>query len=377
MKKSNSVLKIISNTLSKIIKTLSELSPFTIDRKKRCGVARHQSFSVESPSCLNPDSGFPKAYARYLTSTLAVFILFISACNKEMVSDTDPESPEPPAPTPEVTEPVPPDGILETMTWNIEWYGSTSNGPPDEDLQANNVISVLDSLKADLYAFQEISTQDDLDEITGRMMGYEGFVADYIPYDQRTAFVYNTQTIDLLSSGPIEEFQDSFDWAERFPLHLRFNYRRSANDPDPLEIYAIVIHAKAFPDQESYQRRKRAAQSLYDYLSRMKPDAHIVFLGDYNDDVDVSIYDESETPYQPFVEDTDEFFVITESLSESGQSSTVTRDDMIDHITVSNEMQSLYIPESVLALEPASFVDNYGTTTSDHYPIMAKFDIGQ
>ncbi len=315
-----------------------------------------------------------KTIANYLIFTLAGFFLFLSACNKEMVSDTDPEPP----PTPDIIEEVPADGILETVTWNIEWYGSLTDGPSNEDLQTDNIITVLDSLKADLYAFQEISTQNDLNRLTKRMTTYEGFVADYIPYDQRTAFVYNTQTIDSISSGSVSEFQDENDWAERLPLYFKFNYKRNDSDTQPLEIYALVIHAKAFDDRESYQRRKRAAQSLYDYLSRMKPDAHIVFLGDYNDDVDVSIYDKSESPYRPFVEDTDNFSVITKSLSESGQPSTVRRDETIDHITVSNEMEAYYIPGSEGRLVPDdNFISNYGETTSDHYPIIAKFDVAQ
>lgn len=305
----------------------------------------------------------------YSLTAFAGILLVLSSCKSTNVSGPDPTS--------DKIEPVPADGILETVTWNIEWYGSESDGPSDEKLQTDNVIIVLDSLKADLYAFQEISTQDDLDQLTGRMMGYEGFVADYISYDQRTAFVYNTQTIDSVSSGRVTEFQDENDWAGRLPLYFKFNYKRNESSTEPLEIYAIVIHAKAFDDQESYQRRKRAAQSLYNYLNRMKPDARIVFLGDYNDDVDVSIYDESESPYRPFVEDADDFLVITKSLSESGQPSTVDRDQTIDHITVSNEMQPMYIQNSVRAFEPTSFIEQYGETTSDHYPVIARFDLSR
>ncbi|MDZ7681954.1 MAG: hypothetical protein U5J63_09665 [Fodinibius sp.] len=55
-------------------------------------------------------------------------------------------------------------------------------------------------------------------------------------------------------------------------------------------------------------------------------------LGDYNDDVDQSIYYESgegdsrnhaETPYQLFVDNSDYFDVITKELSDSGQSASV------------------------------------------------------
>ncbi|MGD8747850.1 MAG: hypothetical protein PVI44_05235 [Balneolaceae bacterium] len=285
------------------------------------------------------------------------------------------------------SEPVQADATLETVTWNIEWYGDNDHGPDNEVQQTKNILQVTDSLKADLYAFEEVYNQETLDTLTRYMQGYHGFVADYIPYNQRMAFVFNTNTIDSLSSGPIQKvgtlYQKnwSYDWASgRLPMYFKFNYTYG-NITIPF--YTVVIHGKANTgdnEQErsdAYQRRKEAAKGLYNYLINNEPEANIIILGDYNDDVDVTIYDNtSESPYQPFVADSDSFRVVTQVLTEAGKSSTVQYPNIIDHITMSDELFPLYVDGSAAVFKVSdSFIPSYGNTTSDHFPVWAKFDI--
>lgn len=293
--------------------------------------------------------------------------------------------PDPPPDEPDTTEtnepytditldPVAPDGQLEAVTWNLEWYGVRGNGPENELQQTENILQVIDSLRADLYAFQEVDDNQDLNRFVNAMSGYSGFVAEFIDYDQRTAFAYNTATIDSISAGAITEGQDDYAWAGgRYPFYFEFEYTYQNTTTT---IYAVVIHAKAFDDESSYDRRKQAAQDLYTYLTDQKPDANIIFLGDYNDDVDQSIYNGEETPYQPFVANSDQFRVITKALSERGISSTVYYEDMIDHITISNELYDELINDSQQVYQQAEdFIPNYGATTSDHYPVWARFNL--
>lgn len=288
------------------------------------------------------------------------------------------------------TESVAPDGTLETVTWNIEWYGAENQGPEDDFQQAKNVLQVVDSLNADLYTFQEISNQQALDDLTEYMTGYEGFVADYISYNQKMAFVYNTNTIDSLRAGPILEVGDPYQeewkyyWANgREPFYFEFQFTTA--DGSKSTYYAISIHAKANTNdyRESYQRRQKAAEGLYHYLQEEKPDANIILLGDYNDDVDQSIYYEEqddekiyqETPYDEFVNDSQNFEVITKTLSDNGVSASINYEDIIDHITMSNELFDNYIEGSAKVYKAAqSYVSDYEETTSDHLPVWVQFD---
>jgi endonuclease/exonuclease/phosphatase family metal-dependent hydrolase len=302
---------------------------------------------------------------------LLIPILFLCSCGTEY----NPEESEN-----EVAknESVPADETLETVTWNLEWFGrsdvdsETDIGLSDEMQEIANILKVADSLKADLYAFQEIYDEERLKDLINNMSEYKGFVGNHIDYNQKTAFVYNTNTIDSLRAGPITHGQDEHAWAGRLPLYFNFDFTYQNTTR---EFYAIVIHAKAFADQESYHRRMNAAEDLYRYLMEQRPNSNIILLGDYNDDVDVSIYEGTETPYHQFV-DNENFKVVTGVLSEANHSSTVGYPDMIDHIAMSNELFTSYVDESAEVFTVTEdFVPDYEETTSDHYPVWAKFDV--
>ena len=51
----------------------------------------------------------------------------------------------------------------------------------------------------------------------------------------------------------------------------------------------IVLHAKAMSDMDSWQRRVDASRALKTYLDGTWPSAKVLVIGDFNDDVDVSI----------------------------------------------------------------------------------------
>lgn len=318
---------------------------------------------------------------------LTALLLFLSSCGTsyQPERDTGEEQQE----QIEQNDSVPTDGVLETVTWNLEWYGSGFSGPSNQELQTQNIVKVIDSLDADLFAFQEVANQGALDNIVQFMDGYSGFTASHVPRDQDMAFVYNTNAIDSLEAGPINdvrpEYQNdwSYYWASgRTPLFFRFNY---TYENTTREFYAVVIHGKANTSNyaESYERRQKAAEGLYYYLKDNKSDANIILMGDYNDDVDQSIYyvEENndrvyqETPYDKFVKDIDNFEVITKVLSDAGESASINYEDIIDHITISDELFDEHVQNSTAIHDPRSYIEDYGNTTSDHLPVWAKFDI--
>lgn len=307
--------------------------------------------------------------------------LLTAACLGDDVSGSEENEEEPP---PIQHEAVSPDGILETVTWNLEWFGGTgeNQGPEDIELQRDNAIEVMDSLQADLYAFQEILDKDRLSDLTARIEDYDGFVAEYMTFFQKTAFVYNTQVIDSVDSGRITEGQSEDDWAGRYPMFFEFDY---SYQDITIPVYAVVIHGKANTGanqeerEDAYKRRKRAAASLYEFLQSEKPDTHVIILGDYNDDLDESIYDgESPSPYKDFVENEQHYFAVTKSITEKEQSSYIAGDynDLIDHIIVSDEVEPYYVEDSEeIYFEALDFIEAYEATTSDHLPVWSKFDI--
>lgn len=309
-------------------------------------------------------------------------VLFFYSCG---TPGYEPGEEDPPGGEIPQTEPVIPDGILETVTWNIEWYGANDNFR-----QTKNAVRVMDSLDADLFALQEIHSREALATLLEPLTGYHGFTAGHVSKGQKMAFVYNTHTIDSLEAGAItdvrEEYQQKWEhsWANgRTPLYFRFNYTFKETT---IEYYAVVVHGKANTADhgESYKRRQRAAEGLFYYLMDEKPNANIILLGDYNDDVDESLYyhepgNFSETPYDEFVEHPRHFDVITHALSLKKESSSLNymeEGNLIDHITVSDELFPFYMDESAAVYDaPLKYITNFESTTSDHLPVWAKFDM--
>lgn len=324
----------------------------------------------------------------YLSRSIIFFvlpvILFINACGTSSPQPGNEENPPEEIPS---TEAVPPDGILEAVTWNIERYGSNESFE-----QTQNAVWVLDTLDADLYALQEIHSQEALDNLLDPLTGYKGFTAEHVNRGQQMAFIYNTNTIDSLEAGPISNVRDEYQqdweyaWANgREPLYFRFNY--ISDEEQTTEFFAVVIHAKANTSnyRESYERRQQAAEGLYYHLMDEQPNANIILLGDYNDDVDESIfyYDDpdnfAETPYDEFMENSQNFEVVTHILSKAGESSYLGEEggkDLIDHIMMSDELFQLYIDGSADVYDaPLNYIPDFEESTSDHLPVWVKFEM--
>jgi len=261
------------------------------------------------------------------------------------------------------------DNTFEVVTWNIEWFGSASNGPDDEAQQLQNVKTVIDSVDADLYAFQEIASIDQFNQLLAELPEYGGFMSSYPSQVQETAFLFKRSTIDSLDSGVIEDSFTTSNWAGgRFPL--MFNFRATINGQER-EIFAFTIHAKAFDDQSSYNQRFNASIEFKDYLDQAQPNSNVIFLGDYNDTVTGSITSGNESPYKNFVDDS-EYTVVTQNLEDGGFSSQASG-SFIDHITFTSELADEYFVETE-RVENTSYIGSYLSTTSDHFPVWVRFD---
>ena len=138
-----------------------------------------------------------------------------------------------------------------------------------------------------------------------------------------------------------------------------------------------MIHAKAntSPTATSYARRQAGATELHDTLKAYFPTDNIIILGDFNDDLDQSITSGfTTTSYSSFTTDNANFFSPTLALSLAGKKSTVSFNDVIDHVMLSNEMQPFYMPATANILtDVASLIPNYGKTTTDHYPVFTRY----
>ncbi len=159
--------------------------------------------------------------------------------------------------------------------------------------------------------------------------------------------------------------------ASRPPLEVKLKHKQS-----DIDFYVIVIHNKAFGDQESYNSRKSISESLKSYIDTNLKKDFVILLGDYNDLLKGSITDGNITPYNNFVTDTANYNLPTLKYNLSGthiEHSLPGWSNTIDHIILTNEFTSNMIKAgsvNILEQEANAIYNNYGSTVSDHYPVM-------
>lgn len=283
---------------------------------------------------------------------------------------------------------------FKVVNWNIEWFGG-SLGPTDNNLQQANVLRAMQQMNADVYALGEIVNVTNLQAVVNAMPGYAFILADFCSAstnatgcrsDQKLAFVYKTSTVTRLNHRGVMRVggsaNASYNWSNgRFPFLMEADVLSNGLTN---RVQFIALHAKANTADfiTSYNRRKAGATELRDSLVLRNPTGNWIVLGDYNDDLDRTITSQvapdTTSSYISFLNEPS-FVNVTLPLSLAKQRSTVSFPDVIDHVTISNEMNRFYIANSarILRTEMESLIPSYGTTTSDHYPVMTEYLFSQ
>ncbi|MFT3825272.1 MAG: lamin tail domain-containing protein [Chitinophagaceae bacterium] len=301
---------------------------------------------------------------------------------------------------------IDPAKTLEVVNWNMEWFGSSDPtlGPSNKAQQKLNARTILPALGADLYALVEVVDTSALGDIVRNYMpGYEYRICNYgshaNPYEsghaqmgdiQKEAFVYkssvfsNVDTATILAQGGVNKAADLGtvnynNWSSgRYPFMMTADVTLNGVVQ---KIRFIAVHAKAntSPTLTAYNRRKAGADSLYRFIFDSLPAGEkVVILGDFNDDLDVTITDgitPNTTSYSAFTNDPTNFYSPTlNALSLTGKKSTVSYNDVIDHVMVTTPMKAFYMNNSTVVLnDVTSLVTNYASTMSDHYPIFTRY----
>jgi len=122
--------------------------------------------------------------------------------------------------------------------------------------------------------------------------------------------------------------------------------------------------------------RKYDVEVLKDSLDTYFADANVAILGDYNDDVDETVADVSTSvsTYEEYVNDAEDYTVLTAVLSEAGYRSYAFNNDVIDHVTVTNELTGNYI-EGSARVHYEYYDSEYTTTASDHFPVSVRLQL--
>jgi hypothetical protein len=302
---------------------------------------------------------------------------------------------------------------FDIVTYNLEFFGTdvkdtggTEFGPTNDALQIDNVATVMNTLNADVYAVQEVSDDAALDmliqkiSINGKTFdkvispvwsrSFQAPDPNFPP--QKLVVLYNTQTTAVKKSRVMfkklyDEVRAGTKTLPNYPSTSESFYS-SGRLPQMVEIETningvkkdltiINLHARANSgsDIARYNMRKYDVELLKDSLDVNYPDANLIILGDYNDDVDESVIAGNPSSYQKMVEDTARYNPLTLEISKAGAFSYLSSGGFLDHIIISNELTTDYVANSTTVYDPRLDVTNYVNTTSDHGPVIARFEL--
>ena len=107
------------------------------------------------------------------------------------------------------------------------------------------------------------------------------------------------------------------------------------------------------------------------YLDGTRASDAVMVIGDWNDDVDVSIATPNATPYANFVADGAHVRFATRELSDAHRGTTVSASSTIDHQLYNAALFPAYVVGSAAVVVQA--IDRYAATTTDHYPVLTRY----
>jgi hypothetical protein len=267
------------------------------------------------------------------------------------------------------------DTLLDVGAWNIEWFGNVVNGPNDKTLQLNNVKAVIEKTDLDVWALEEMSNPTSFISLTNSLPNYSS-VNSTFTQTQKMCLFYKKSMFNFINAEHILS-SSNYDFASRQPLIVTL-----ATKGDSLKIdtmYFIVVHLKANSDAtataklESYNRRKRAADALKNFIETTLLNKKYFILGDWNDRLDYSIHNGIDaSPFKQLLDAKYNF--TTKPLADAGKSSYAFINGFIDHMLISSRMDSFYVKQSMgVSDNLGQFITNFSNNTSDHYPIYGKF----
>jgi hypothetical protein len=308
------------------------------------------------------------------------------------------------------------DQTLDIATWNMEFFGADAGtiicpngnlnyndmGPTNEDLQQSNAVTVLSKLKADIIGVEEVSNLDRLAATVASLPGsYSYTCSDRFSYyfqndcdqtpsgnpptvfgptslAQKVCVIYNRATVTPVLAETKALLTDKYsypsanNWSSgRLPFLFVGDVTINGVTQ---RVHVVTIHAKSGSATTDYNRRKQDIIDLKANLDATYPNAKLIIVGDYNDKLNNSIASGQESSYKPFVDDASNYSALTQPLETNGCSTFNSSASFIDHMIISNELAPAAISNSTYVLQPFS-IPNYGNTTSDHNPVVTRFDL--
>ena len=259
------------------------------------------------------------------------------------------------------------DSTIDVLTWNIEWFAKDGQSTIDE------VAQIVTDLQGDLFAVQEIASVDEFNQLISQLPGWDGILSPHTYNDgtyQKVGLLYNSGEVTVHSWQLLFE-DDSY----AFPRPA-MEFTLTLNESDhTFDFKLIVVHLKAYSDEESEARRRSALNKLKTYIDdqlALGGEQDFILVGDFNDHLEDPVED---NVFQSMLDDPDTYTFLTEPLAGiQGSYIGFNEPNLIDHICITSDALVEYGnagSTEVLYLDNQN--SNYESTVSDHRPVLSQF----
>lgn len=240
---------------------------------------------------------------------------------------------------------------LDVVTWNIENFPMTSNSTAE-------VIEIIKSLNADIYAIQEIDEIIAFNTVVSSLAGYEGVSVD-VRGGIELGYIYKTSEIVSISS-PKLLFEGQTSPFPREPAEVDITHSNG------LEVKLINFHLKCCDD--GIERRADASDILKTYLDEAFVNEKVIVLGDWNEDLV-----NGSDAFDNFLTDNANYTFVDLPINEGASTnfSYPSWPSHLDHILITNELCDHIISCYSALLDDCN--TNYFADVSDHRPVIASF----
>lgn len=281
---------------------------------------------------------------------------------------------------------------LELATWNVDSLGALLQGPVfsgvNDGRQQANVGNIIRYLGADVYVLQGVSNPAMLTTIAAQVSSvasktYVAVCAQssyYTAENPRVCFLYAS---GLFTAPPavsvVSVSMVAADWdGGRFPVVLTGNALLNGLTR---RINIVGIHAHEGSTVTDFSIRQRAVSQLKTYLDSRSTEAFFI-AGEFGDDITASVAAPNPSPYESLLSDTGSYSAVTQTLSARRLTTSLSADRMTSHVLISDELFRNYIPGTAATISPDAVVPEYlasaadwGMSTSDYLPVMARFSL--
>lgn len=245
------------------------------------------------------------------------------------------------------------DQSLDIVSFNVETF-------PREGY--NSVIvtaNLLKAIDADVYALQEVASKTGFNQLVDLMPGYTGLFYPIDNSDWNLAYIFKTSEITVTQGSARLLFSDS-DYYPRPAFEVKVSHQ-----PTGIDTYIINNHLKCCYEGE--RSRREASELMKEYIDNYRHDEAVIVLGDLNDEITGSDYDQN--PFLNFINDPSNYAFSDMDIAEGSELwwSYPSYPSHIDHILITDELFDNH--DTTMVYKVAPCYPDYGYYISDHRPV--------